>query len=123
MAVDTPPVSLRWSQGQVFQSDKRFRVLVAGRRFGKSYLACIELLRGAINRPGETLFYCAPTYRMAKLIAWDYLKAFSGPLTGIEQRESDLIVNLPNGARVQLFGADNPDTLRGQYFDGVVFDE
>ena len=62
-------ISLRWAQGQVFNSDKRFRVLVAGRRFGKSYLSCIELLRGAIAIPGETFFYCAPTYRMAKDIA------------------------------------------------------
>ena len=45
-------ISLRYAQGEVFNSDKRFRVLVAGRRFGKSYLSCIELLRGAINRPG-----------------------------------------------------------------------
>ena len=47
-------ISLRWAQGQVFNSDKRFRVLVAGRRFGKSYVSCIELLRGAIAKPGET---------------------------------------------------------------------
>ena len=46
-------ISLRYAQGEVFNSDKRFRVLVAGRRFGKSYLSCIELLRGAIERPGE----------------------------------------------------------------------
>ena len=65
MAVKTEaPVSLRWAQGQIFQSEKRFRVLVAGRRFGKSYLSCVELLRGAIEKPGETYFYCAPTYRM-----------------------------------------------------------
>ena len=66
MSTKAEPVSLRWAQGQVFSSDKRFRVLVAGRRFGKSYLSCVELLRGALNRPGETFFYCAPTYRMAK---------------------------------------------------------
>ena len=56
-------LTLRHAQGQVFNSTDRFRVLVAGRRFGKSYLSCIELLRGAIDRPGETFFYCAPTYR------------------------------------------------------------
>ena len=58
-------LNLRYAQGEVFRSRKRFRVLVAGRRFGKSYLSCIELLRGAIERPGETFFYAAPTYRMA----------------------------------------------------------
>ena len=67
-------LSLRHAQGEVFSSRKRFRVLVAGRRFGKSYLSCVELLRGAIEKPGETYFYCAPTYRMAKDIAWKTLK-------------------------------------------------
>ena len=56
------------------QRKNRFRVLVAGRRFGKSYLSCIELLKAAIDRPGETYFYCAPTYRMAKDIAWKEIK-------------------------------------------------
>ena len=54
-------ISLRYAQGEVFNSDKRFRVLGAGSRFGKSYLSCIELLRGAINRTGELYIYCAPT--------------------------------------------------------------
>ena len=54
-----PEINLRWAQGEVFNSEKRFRVLVAGRRFGKSYLSCIELLRGAIEKPGETFLLCA----------------------------------------------------------------
>ena len=56
MAVKEQLIELRWAQGEVFKCDKRFRVLVAGRRFGKSYLSCVELLRGALNRPGETFF-------------------------------------------------------------------
>ena len=46
------PLSLRWAQGEVFKADERFRVLVAGRRFGKSYLSCVELLKGSISKPG-----------------------------------------------------------------------
>ena len=57
MSQNSQPIQLRWAQGEVFSCEKRFRVLVAGRRFGKSYLACVELLRGAISRPGETFFY------------------------------------------------------------------
>ena len=57
MAVKTAQdINLRWAQGEVFNSERRFRVLVAGRRFGKSYLSCIELIKGAINKPGETFF-------------------------------------------------------------------
>jgi len=67
-------ITLRHAQGSVFNDRTRFRVLVAGRRFGKSYLSCVELLRGAIEKPGETFFYCAPTYRMSKDIVWKLLK-------------------------------------------------
>ena len=123
MAVDTPPVSLRWSQGQVFQSKKRFRVLVAGRRFGKSYLACIELLRGAINRPGETFFYCAPTYRMAKDIAWRVLKKLVPKVWIKSKNETDLKIELVNGSLIELKGTENAMALRGRSLAGVVLDE
>ena len=83
-------ITLRYAQGQVFNCNKRFRILVAGRRFGKSYLSCIELLRGAINRPGETYFYCAPTYRMAKDIAWKELKRLVPKIWIKSKNETDL---------------------------------
>ena len=83
-------ITLRYAQGQVFNCNKRFRVLVAGRRFGKSYLSCIELIRGAINRPGETYFYCAPTYRMAKDIAWKELKKLVPKVWVQAKNETDL---------------------------------
>ena len=98
MPVKTAPeISLRYAQGQVFNCDKRFRVLVAGRRFGKSYLSCIELIRGAINRPGETYFYCAPTYRMAKDIAWKELKRLVPKIWIKSKNETDLRIELING--------------------------
>ena len=96
-----PNINLRWAQGEVFNCDKRFRVLVAGRRFGKSYLSCIELLKGAIDRPGETYFYCAPTYRMAKDIAWKALKKLV-PKVWIESKnETDLRLELINGSTIE----------------------
>jgi len=67
--------------------------------------------------------YVAPTYSQAKDTAWMYLKRYTGSIPGVEQRESDLIVNLPNGSRVRLYGADNYDRMRGLYFDGVILDE
>src|SRR5207237_3499757 len=64
-----------------------------------------------------------PYYTQAKQVAWDYLKRMVAPL-GAEARESELAVILPdNGAVIRLFGADNPDALRGIYLDGVVLDE
>ena len=116
-------INLRWAQGQVFNDRRRFRVLVAGRRFGKSYLSCIELLKGAIDRPGETFFYCAPTYRMAKDIAWKALKKLV-PKVWIESKnETDLRLELINGSTIELKGTENAMALRGRSLSGVVLDE
>jgi len=124
MAVkNAPEISLRYAQGQVFNSEKRFRILVAGRRFGKSYLACIELLRGAINRPGEVYFYCAPTYRMAKDIAWKELKKLVPKVWIAAKNETDLRLDLINGSSIELKGTENAMALRGRSLAGVVLDE
>jgi hypothetical protein len=130
---DTPSLQLRWAQGEVFSSRKRFRVLVAGRRFGKSYLSCIELLRGAIERPGETFFYCAPTYRMAKDIAWKALKRLgpprldqvqkrNRPQTGASQRQHHRIEGRRerNGAPGPQFGRRSPRRGRLHGLGGLV---
>ena len=116
-------LSLRHAQGEVFQSDARFRVLVAGRRFGKSYLSCIELLRGAINKPGETFFYCAPTYRMAKDIAWKTIKQLVPQAWIKSKNESDLKIELRNGSMIELKGTENAMALRGRSLSGCVLDE
>ena len=120
---NAPEINLRYAQGQVFNCDKRFRVLVAGRRFGKSYLSCIELLRGAIDRPGETYFYCAPTYRMAKDIAWKELKRLVPRLWIKSKNETDLRIELINGSTIELKGTENAMALRGRSLSGVVLDE
>jgi hypothetical protein len=66
--------------------------------------------------------YLAPYYAQAKSIAFDYLLHFSQPVLA-KANQSELWVELLNGARIRLFGADNPDALRGLYLDGVVLDE
>lgn len=119
----TQSLSLRYAQGEVFNSRKRFRVLVAGRRFGKSHLSCIELLRGAIEKPGETFFYCAPTYRMAKDIAWKTLKKLVPQKWIKSKNETDLKLELVNGSTIELKGTENAMALRGRSLSGVVLDE
>ena len=123
MAETAGTLSLRYAQGQVFSSRKRFRVLVAGRRFGKSYLSCIELLRGAIERPGETFFYAAPTYRMAKDIAWKVMKKLVPKAWIKSKNETDLKIELVNGSTIELKGTENAMALRGRSLAGVVLDE
>lgn len=103
----------------------RWAVVVAHRRAGKT-VACInELIKAAVTFQGESgrFAYVAPFYKQAKSVAWDYLKRFAAPIPNITINESELRIDFPNGARIQLFGADKADGLRGLYFDGLVADE
>ena len=120
---NTIKISLKKAQSEVFYSKKRFRVLVAGRRFGKSYLACIELFTKALARSGETFFYCAPTYRMAKDIAWKVLKKIIPPQYIRSKNETDLKIELVNDSTIELKGTENAMALRGRSLSGVVLDE
>jgi hypothetical protein len=121
---DSPSsASLRPGQGQVFTCKKRFRVLVAGRRFGKTHLALVELLHSVWNHPGRTAWYVAPSYRQAKRIAWDRLKQMASVQWPIHINETDLSIRLGNGSIVALRGADHYDGLRGNGLDFVVLDE
>ena len=104
---------------------KRWSIIVAHRRAGKT-VACInDLIREALRckRPQGRFAYVAPYYAQAKDVAWSYLKQFTAPIPGAEANESELRVDLPNGARVRLYGADNYDRMRGIYLDGVILDE
>lgn len=101
----------------------RFAVVVAHRRFGKTVAALNHLIREAVLNEKEAprYAYIAPTYGQAKRVAWDYLVKYSEPLGGTNNI-SELRVDFW-GRRIQLYGSDNPDSLRGQYFDGVIVDE
>lgn len=103
----------------------RFNVLVAHRRLGKTVMSINHMLKMALQNPyNDPLYaYVAPYLKQAKLISWAYMKRFTAPIPNIKVNESDLMITLPNGARMGLFGADNPDALRGPYLDGVVLDE
>ena len=74
------------------------------------------------KKPDGRYAYIAPYYAQAKNIAWDYLLKFAAPAI-VKANQSELWVELVNGAKIRLFGADNPDALRGLYLDGVVLDE
>jgi hypothetical protein len=101
----------------------RFGVVVAHRRMGKTVSAINQLIKDAVLNEKEAprYAYIAPTYGQAKRVAWDYLCKYARPLGGTENI-SELRVDFM-GRRIQLYGSDNPDSLRGQYFDGVILDE
>jgi hypothetical protein len=115
-------IKLKPPQLEVFLSPHRFRLLVAGRRFGKTYLAQTELLRAA-SGPGRIAWYVAPTYKQAKRIAWNSLKEMSRPFWAGRPSETDLRIELASGGTVALRGADAYDSLRGEGLDFVVLDE
>jgi hypothetical protein len=119
------PYRARAGQAALHEERARFTVVVAHRRFGKTVFAVNELLRGAAGEGlrAPRFAYVAPFYRQAKAIVWDYLKHFGLGIAGARFHESELRCDLPNGARISLYGADDPDSLRGLYFDGVVLDE
>ena len=112
-------------QAEIHQSLKRFNVLVCHRRFGKTVLCINELIDSALrcDRPMPRYAYIAPLYRQAKQAAWDYLKGYTQELPDRVPYDSELKIEMPNKGRIQLFGADNPDAIRGVYLDGVILDE
>jgi phage terminase large subunit len=103
---------------------ERWAVIVAHRRCGKTLGCILDLIYRAISEGKEDgrYAYVAPYYSQAKNIAWDYLQKYSQPVLA-KANQSELWVELVNGARIRLFGADNPDALRGLYLDGIVLDE
>ena len=119
------PYRPREYQQEVHKNKKRFSVLVCHRRFGKSVLSINELIKTASDKPRSLCAFIAPTYRQGKSIAWEYLKFYTQPLLKIggTRNESELRIDLFNGSRIQIFGADNPDSIRGMGFDAVVLDE
>ena len=105
----------------------RFACIVAHRRAGKT-VACIHDLQWSVTRSRKKrprVAYLAPFLRQAKAVAWDHLLTAVSPFRagGARARETELRVDYPNGGQVRLFGADNPDALRGLYLDGIVLDE
>ncbi len=106
---------------------QRFACIVAHRGAGKTTATINELQKGAVTcrSPRPRFAYIAPLLKQAKTVAWDTLKHAAEGLKGYVQiHEGETRVDyLHNKAQVRLFGADNPDALRGIHYDGVVIDE
>jgi len=109
------------------QRSQRFSSIVAHRRSGKTVASVNEMVIRALYTPKQhaRFGYIAPFRQQAKNVAWLYLKEAAAPFTRSPKdiRESDLTVRLANNAWITLYGSDNPDALRGQYFDGLIVDE
>ena len=113
----TPP------QTDIFKSTARFRAVVAGRRFGKTFLSTGEILKAAISGTKKNVWYVAPTYGAAKEIAWDMLINTIPEEYILKTNETALTIKLINGSVIALTGAETHNNLRGKSLDFVVLDE
>lgn len=146
--VTIPYKPREWAKG-LHASKKRFGALLLHRRAGKTTAVLNHHLRAALDdgwererlvnlrpslkpkelaeliRPpgGRHYGHIMPQRNQAKLVAWDKLKYYAGVIPGVRFNEQELLVRLPNGNKVQLFGADDPDAFRGFAGSGLSFDE
>ena len=117
-------ITLTKAQHQVSQSKARFRVLISGRRFGKTHLAITEMMKYAA-KPLQNIWYVAPTFKMAKEICWSNLKTMLYSFNWIEDiNETNLTVKLKkSNSIISLKSADQPDALRGTGINFLILDE
>ena len=110
-------------QQTISDDPKRFRVVSAGRRWGKSFLSINEIAKYA-RHPDQHVLYVAPTYRQAKNVIWEELKSRLYAKQWISKaNESELEITLVNNSRIRIRSADNYDALRGSKYNFLVMDE
>jgi hypothetical protein len=110
-------------QETIAQDPHRFKVVIAGRRFGKTFLSIRQLCYHA-KEPNKEIFYITSSYRSAKMIVWKPLKRRLLDLRWVAKvNESELSITLKNGSTISLKGAENPDSLRGPSLSYCVIDE
>lgn len=110
-------------QGEVWQSDARFRIVACGRRWGKTELAAnIAAVRG-LQEPDQLLWWCAPTYPIAEIGLNTVREALPRPLVDEIKRTQPKAITLVNGSRISFRSADREDALRGEGLDLLILDE
>jgi len=120
LSVTLPP--LHPGQREVAQSPGRFKVLAAGRRWGKTRLASALSVAKALE--GKVVWWVAPSFPLAS-IGWRELKALARQIPGSEVKTAERLILVPTRPLgwVQIKSADNPDSLRGEGLDLLIFDE
>lgn len=109
----------------IHERDSRFRIAVCHRRAGKTVAAVMEMILRCFQTP-KTDFqaaYIGPSYRQTKKVSWKYFRKYLADVPMVKFNETELTVKLPNGALIQLLGAENYQNLRGEYYDYICCDE
>ena len=117
-------ITLTIPQKKVSQSDKRFRVLISGRRFGKTYLCITEMMKFA-TKPNQNIWYCTPTFKMGRDIVWSSLKQILSNFNWIDDiNETNLSVKIrKSNSIISIKGCENFDNLRGTGINFLILDE
>ena len=117
-------ITLTKPQHLISSSNKRFRVLVSGRRFGKTYLCITEMMKYA-TKVKKNIWYVAPTFKMAREIVWVKLKNMLSEFKWIDTiNETNLSITIrKTGSTITLKGCENYDSLRGVGIDFLILDE
>jgi hypothetical protein len=116
-------MALSVAQQQIVNATQRFKVVIAGRRFGKTHLAIRELCKHA-KEPDKEVWAVYPTYKQARMVVFKKLRKKLMDLKWVRKiNETNLSFELKNGSNISLKGADNYDSLRGVGLDFLVMDE
>ena len=122
MSSPTLKVELHSGQNEVYADKHRFKVIAAGRRWGKSRLAAVILLSKALQSPVKDVWYVAPTFQQARDIMWHVLLELGHEVIKSVNVTTSTIT-LINDRNIMLKGSDRPDTMRGVGLYYVVIDE
>lgn len=119
----TIPLTLTPCQERIDTTEARYKIIRAGRKFGKTTYGVYSAIRAA-GTPNSVVWFIGPTFRQAKLIAWEQFKLLL-PRESLAKKpnETDLVFTLKNGAKIFVMGSDNPDSLRGPQPDMVILEE
>lgn len=104
------------NQKTILESEARFRVVMCGRRFGKSELSQIEIILNALQ--GRSVAYITPTYKLARTFFDKLILTLP-----FESNKSELRINTVNGGTIEFFTGERLDNLRGRKFHFIVIDE
>lgn len=143
--VEIPYAPRAWAK-KLHDSMKRWAVLVIHRRAGKTTSVLNHHQRAAMDdewelarlrfllpdaqdsfiRPllrSRVYWHVMPTIKQARLVAWEQIKYYASPIPGVKLNNTEMSVIYPTGHRLQLIGADDPDSLRGPGLSGLSLDE
>ena len=114
--------SVNKTRQDILNDPARFKVIVAGRRWGKTILSLMYLMKDAFQ-PHERRWFITPTYRQGKMIVFPVLRQMFNSFKDAKLNESEMSVTFGNGAELAVKGADNENNLRGVELTKCVMDE